>query len=81
MVPKCFKKGTIIPVPKGGGKDSSRKENNRPITLLSCVYKVFEKVLLNRLDTWLLSQGCVRQLQGAFQKGFSSVDVVGLLSE
>ncbi len=80
-IPLCFKQGIIVPVPKGGGKDATKKENNRPITLLPCIYKVFEKILLNRLDEWLVSEGRMNEMQGAFQKGFSSTDVVALLNE
>jgi hypothetical protein len=80
-IPDCFKRGVICPIPKGGGKDSSKKENNRPITLLPCLYKVFEKVLLHRFDDWLSQNKKICELQGAGMSGCSSVDTVGLLQE
>lgn len=80
-IPACFKQGIICPIPKGGGKDTSRKENNRPITLLSCLYKVFEKLMLNRLDKWLQANNVLCELQGAAVSHCSSVDVAALLQE
>ncbi len=80
-VPQCFKKGVIVPIPKGGGKDTTQKGNNRPITLLPCMYKVFEKVLLNRMDEWLASNAIISEMQGAFQAKCSSTDVVAMLQE
>lgn len=80
-VPPCFKKGIICPIPKGGGKDPSKKQNNRPITLLPCLYKVFEKVLLNRFDVWLKSHKVMCELQGACVSRCSSLDVVAMLNE
>lgn len=66
-VPAQHKHGVIVPIPKGGGKDASIKDNNRGITLLSCVYKLFENILLQRLDCWLKEKGVIDELQGAFQ--------------
>lgn len=80
-IPNCFKLGTICPIPKGVGKDFSKKENSRPITLLSCLYKLFEKFLLNRFDRWLRARGIMSGMQGACLPGLSSSDVVALLQE
>ncbi len=80
-IPHCFKQGIICPIPKGGGKDSSKKQNNRPITLLPCMYKVFEKILLNRLDVWLQSNHILCEMQGAGLPRCSSTDVGALLQE
>ena len=49
-IPDCFKQGIIIPIPRGGGKDRSVKANHRPIALLSVLYKLYEKVLLVRIE-------------------------------
>ena len=80
-VPHQLKKGLIVPIPKGGKKDETKKENNRPITLLPVIYKVFEKILLNRLDDWLSEKDIISDLQGAAQPGCSSSDVVLTLQE
>ena len=80
-IPDCFKQGIIIPIPKGGGKDRSVKANHRPITLLSVLYKLYEKVLLVRIDSWLKEHGKNNKLQGAFYENCSSKDVALLLNE
>ncbi len=80
-VPQQFKKGLIVPIPKGGKKDETQKDNNRPITLLPVIYKAFEKALLHRLDKWLLENDVISDLQGAAQAGCSSSDTVLTLQE
>ena len=40
-VPAHYKRGLIVPIPKPG-KDSSSKDNNRGITLLTVIYKLFD---------------------------------------
>ena len=80
-VPSEYKKGVIIPIPKGGGKDASIKDNNRGITLLSCVYKLFESILLTRLDGWLRDRGVIHELQGAFQEKCSCQHTSTILQE
>ena len=80
-IPDCFKQGIIIPIPKGGGKDRSVKANHRPITLLSVLYKLYEKVLLVRIDSWLKGHEKINKLQGAFYENCSSKDVALLLNE
>ena len=76
----CFKQGIIISIPKGG-KDRSVKANHRPITLLSVLYKLYEKVLLVRIDLWLKEHEKINKLQGAFYENRSSKDVALVLNE
>ena len=46
----CFKRGIIIQIPKTGNKDQSVKDNlTLIITLLSVLYKLFEKMVLARI--------------------------------
>ena len=45
-IPNSFKKGIIIPIPKKD-KDSSVRENNRGITLLPTMYKLYQNLLKN----------------------------------
>ena len=63
--PVDFKKGVLIPIPKAN-KDSSLKENNRGITLLPVLYKLFEKNVIERESVWAESniseiQSCGKQ--------------------
>lgn len=52
VVPTCFKRSTIIPVPKNN-KPSSLN-NYRPIALTSVVMKVFERLLKNMISSSIL---------------------------
>jgi len=45
-----MKVGTIITVYKGGKRDECNPNSSRANTLSSCVLKLFEKVLLRRLE-------------------------------
>ena len=51
-VPKVFKKAKIITVLKPG-KDGSDVSHYRPISLLSIMYKLLERLLLNRLQPFI----------------------------
>ncbi|KAE9412377.1 hypothetical protein Angca_004664, partial [Angiostrongylus cantonensis] len=48
--------------------------NYRPICLLSVVYKLFTRVILNRIDRTLGEEQPCKQAK--FQKGFSSIDYI-----
>ena len=60
-MPENFKKGLIVPIPKGD-KEKTIKNNNRCITLISVIYKILEKVMLNREMAWV--NNVVDELQG-----------------
>jgi hypothetical protein len=79
-VPSHFKKGIIVPIPKGT-KDQSILDNNRGITLLSTIAKVYEKLLYNRYSPWAKEQGIIDDLQGAAQDHCSSTHTTWLLRE
>ena len=57
FIPVSFKRGVIIPIPKIN-KDTSIKGNNRGITLLPMLYKLFEKLALDRENVWLENTIC-----------------------
>lgn len=46
--PKLFKKAKVVPVLKNG-KDAKIPNSYRPISMLNCLDKVFEKVIMHRL--------------------------------
>ena len=66
IVPICMKVGTIITLFKGGNKLRTDPNNYRAITLSSVIIRVYENIILKRIDT----QGNVKvvQLQSGFQK-------------
>ena len=46
-----MKRGLIVPLPKPG-KDPTYKDQNRGITLVPVIYKVFENILIDREKEW-----------------------------
>lgn len=47
-VPKRWKESIIIPLYKGTGKCKTEPKSYRPISLIPCFSKLFEKIILNR---------------------------------
>ena len=65
--PDCWKVSSVVPVLKNVGERSTAK-NYRPVTLISAVSKVFEKLVTNRIDDHLEKCG----LFSDFHYGFRS---------
>ena len=51
QIPCDALKGMIITLPKSGKTRPVRRENHRCITLLPVIYKLFEKIILERIRT------------------------------
>ena len=49
-VPDAWKTSVIIPIYKGNGKVKNDPGSYRPISLIPCVSKIFEKVILSRMN-------------------------------
>ena len=79
-VPMYCKKGLLIPIPKGS-KDSSVKDNNRGLTLLPCIYKLLEKVLIEREKDFLHDPAIISHIQSAGQPNVSSLHTSFLSQE
>lgn len=71
-IPNQWKLGYIVPIFKGGSKDKTLPDSYRPISLLSCVYKVFENIIKDRVLQYVLNRTSFpsTQQQG-FQKSLS----------
>ena len=52
-VPNPWKKGLIIPIYKGHRKHRSDINSYRPVTLLNTFYKMYERILQNRIHNFL----------------------------
>ncbi|KAE9413144.1 hypothetical protein Angca_005384 [Angiostrongylus cantonensis] len=76
LVPTEWKTGKTVLLFKNGNLHDIG--NYRPIYLLSVVYKLFTRVLLNRIDRTLDDrQPCE---QAGFRKGFSTMDHIHTLT-
>ena len=64
--PDIMKKGSIITLHKGGSKSKLDPNNYRAITLSSVLLKLYERVLLTRIER--SGQVKIHALQGGFQK-------------
>lgn len=79
IFPEAFKKAVVHPIYKGGNRDSMN--NYRPISVLSSISKVFEKLVNRRLTQFLDKNNLIAQNQYGFKKGVSAEDAVLDLTE
>ncbi|MES9879758.1 MAG: reverse transcriptase family protein [Sedimenticola sp.] len=77
--PKTMKRGIIITLFKGGRKPKHDPNNYRAITLGSVVLKLYERVLLNRMEEQLEPR--LNQLQGGFRKNYGCLMTSFVLRE
>ena len=69
--PNCWKIAKVIPLLKAG-KDPTLSSSYRPISLLSCVSKIFEKLILTRLETHIFDNNIYMEEQFGFRSGHST---------
>ncbi|XP_039432001.1 uncharacterized protein LOC120414751 [Culex pipiens pallens] len=67
-IPQRWKEGIVVPIPKAG-KDQLVVGNQRPITLVSCLGKVLERMVNRRLITTLEELGVLGDDQHGFRRG------------
>ena len=72
IFPEVLKAAKRIPVYKSG----SRHNNYRPISLLSCLAKIFEKLLYKRLDIFIRMHSIIAPTQYGFRPGLSTMHAV-----
>jgi hypothetical protein len=65
--------GNIIPLYKNKG-DSVDPNNYRPITLISCLGKLFTSILNNRLNQYADAAQLILENQAGFRKTYSTLD-------
>merc|ERR1719334_2237713 len=71
--PTSWKTAIIIPIPKPN-KDHSDPLNHRPISLTSCLCKLFEKMVNQRLVWYLEKNQCIQPVQSGFRRNRSTTD-------
>ena len=78
--PSIWKTSSIIPMHKMG-KPLDSPASFRPISLTSCVSKLFERIILSRLLFFLESNSILSPRQADFRPGRSTLDQILFLSQ
>ena len=73
-VPKSLKTGLILPLFKGKGAKANNKDNYRGITLFPTLCKIYEMILLNRLEKFAAQKGYFSELQFGFIEGVGCIE-------
>ena len=77
-IPSQLKLSTLIPILKVG-KDATKIESYRPISLLSCFAKLIEKLVYSRLYSFVENKSSIPIFQCGFRRNHSCVDVLTYL--
>jgi len=72
IVPTAFKQAVIQPLLKKHNLDSFDLQNYRPISKLSCLSKVLEKVVYAQLMLFLSKHEILDKFQSGFRAGYST---------
>ena len=80
VVPAVWKEANVIPVPKKG-KDKKNPRSYRPISLLSCVGKLLERMVNRRLINHLESNNVLSPTQTGYRKFRSAEDQLAYLAQ
>ena len=75
ILPDTWREGIILPIPKPG-KDPSLPSSYRPITLLSCLGKLMERLVAARLTYVAETASLFLPNQCGFRRGHSTLDVL-----
>lgn len=76
--PSCLKKTIVVPIFKKG--DRSNTENYRPISLITSLSKILEKVVEKRLNSFIDKFNILSPNQYGFRKQKSTVDALQALT-
>lgn len=79
MLPNAWLEGSIRPIYRNKG-DLKLVQNYRPITILSCLGKVFTAVLNRRHTLFLDNSGILSENQAGFRQSFSTTDHIFVLN-
>ena len=73
IIPESWTVGVIKPIYKNKG-DPKKPENYRPITILSCLGKLFTLIINNRLKTFTENFQVIDSYQAGFRENYSTAD-------
>ena len=72
-IPEIWSHGKIMPIYKNSG-NSTDPNNYRPISILSCLGKLFTALLSERLNTFMEVDEILKENQAGFRKHYSTTD-------
>lgn len=78
--PKAWKTGRLVAILKSPDKDPTDPKSYRPISLLSELGKILERLILNQIHTELPEANIFSDSQYGFRKGRSTVDALTVIS-
>ena len=80
IIPTAWKHAVILPLRK---PDKPHQDPNsyRPISLTSCMCKILERVVTDRLVHYLESNNILNPAQTGFRKGLSTIDQILKLTD
>ena len=76
VIPDALKRGIIVPVYKGGGRDPLKTDSYRGFTLTSTISKVLEFLVLERLESVFASAGIPHVNQYSYRRAVSCADAI-----
>ena len=68
-VPENLKTGVMLPLFEGKGAKANNKDNYRGITIFPTLCKIYEMILLSRLEVFAIHKGFFSEMQFGFQEG------------
>ena len=78
--PQAWKHANVKMVPKPG-KNTREAKNWRPISLLACLGKLFERVVTSRMSQYLENNSLISKFQSGFRRGRMTTEQLFRLSE
>ena len=79
LLPSCWNKAIIKPIPKSRAKDPRIPLNYRGINLLSCIYKSYGCVINRRLSKYLEQNDMLEDVQNGFRSDRNCIDHIYVL--
>ena len=79
VFPDAWKAAKVVPLFKGGAREFVG--NYRPISLLPLPGKLLEKIVHNKISSFLEEHNVLSEHQGGFRKGFSTTSTISDLTD
>ena len=73
-MPENLKTGAILPLFTGKGVKANNKDNYRGITMFPTFCKIYEMILLSRLEDFAKETGFFSEMQFGFQEGTGCIE-------